>query len=55
MLGSIVGIELPITRIVGKWKASQNRTAADRASAAAGLRDSGQPEMADLIESSANS
>ncbi len=30
MLGAIVGIEIPLTRLVGKWKVSQNRPAADR-------------------------
>ncbi len=32
MLGAIVGIEIPITRLVGKWKASQNQPAANRES-----------------------
>ena len=27
---AIVGVEIPIARIEGKWKASQNRTPADR-------------------------
>jgi transcriptional regulator len=30
MLGAIVGIEIPLTALVGKWKVSQNRPAADR-------------------------
>lgn len=30
MLGAIVGIEIPIETIAGKWKVSQNRSAADR-------------------------
>lgn len=30
MLAAVVGIEIPLTRLVGKWKHSQNRTAADR-------------------------
>lgn len=34
----IVGVEIPIARIEGKWKVSQNRTAADRQGVAAGLR-----------------
>jgi transcriptional regulator len=55
MLANIVGIELPITRLVAKWKASQNRTADDRASAAAGLREAGLSEMADLIENASKS
>jgi len=37
MLRAIVGIEIPLTRVQGKWKVSQNRSAADRAGVAAGL------------------
>jgi transcriptional regulator len=51
-LANIVGIEIPITRMVGKWKVSQNRPEADRAGAAAGLRGTGDPDdaaMADLV------
>ena len=29
MLGAIVGIEIPVTKLVGKWKLSQNKAAAD--------------------------
>jgi transcriptional regulator len=36
-LKGIVGIEIPIARIEGKWKASQNRPPADRAGVAEGL------------------
>ena len=38
-LKAIVGLEIPIARIEGKWKVSQNRTAVDRAGVAQGLRD----------------
>ena len=34
MLGAIVGIEIEVTRLVGKWKLSQNKLAADRRGAA---------------------
>jgi transcriptional regulator len=37
MLGAIVGIEMPIEGIEGKWKAGQNRSAEDRVGAAEGL------------------
>ncbi len=37
----IIGIEIPISRIEGKWKVSQNRPAADRLGVAAGFRDQG--------------
>lgn len=36
-LRGIVGFEIPITRIDGKWKLSQNRPAADREGVIAGL------------------
>lgn len=37
MLRAIVGIEIRVARLVGKWKTSQNRTPADRAGVAEGL------------------
>lgn len=37
LLGAIVGIEIPITRLTGKWKLSQNRSLADRRGVADGL------------------
>jgi transcriptional regulator len=37
-LAAIVGIEIPITRLTGKWKVSQNRNQNDRAGVSAGLR-----------------
>ena len=41
MLAAIVGIEIPITRIQGKWKVSQNRPRADRHGVVAGLEARG--------------
>ncbi|WEX86502.1 FMN-binding negative transcriptional regulator [Sinorhizobium garamanticum] len=41
-LKGIVGLRIPITRIEGKRKMSQNRPAADRAGVAEGLADSGR-------------
>ncbi len=38
-LKAIVGIELQITQIEGKWKLSQNRPAADRQGVIRGMRD----------------
>ncbi len=52
-LANIVGVEIPIQRIVGKWKTSQNREPADRVGAVAGLRALDDPEstaMAELID-----
>lgn len=37
LLGAIVGIEIPIASLVGKWKASQNRSAPDRLGVVSGL------------------
>ena len=50
-LRAIVGIELPITRLEGKRKLSQNRPAADVAGAVAGLAAGGPTEraVADLM------
>ncbi len=45
-LRGIVGIEIPIARIEGKWKVSQNRTDADRAGVVAGLGDEERQESA---------
>jgi len=39
-LRAIVGIEIQLTRLVGKWKTSQNRPAVDQAGVVAGLRES---------------
>jgi len=44
MLGAIVGIEIPINRLVGKWKVSQNRPEVDRHGVVAGLQQSGREE-----------
>ena len=40
-LRAIVGIELAITQIAGKWKVSQNRTAKDAEGVVTGLREQG--------------
>ena len=37
MLKAIVGVEIPLSSLVGKWKMSQNRSRADRDGVAAGL------------------
>lgn len=43
LLGAIVSVEVEITRIEGKWKASQNRSQADIDGVAAGLAASADP------------
>ena len=53
MVEGIVGFELPVDRLVGKWKMSQNRTAADRAGVVDGLTDTATPAaqaVAELIQ-----
>lgn len=52
MLGAIVGIEIPISSIEGKWKVSQNRAEADRAGVADALAQLADPQaqaMAGLV------
>lgn len=52
-LAAIVGIEIPIARLVGKWKLSQNRPATDRAGVVAGLDRQGTDSataMAQLVQ-----
>jgi transcriptional regulator len=46
-VGAIVGLEMTVSRLVGKWKASQNRAAPDRAGAVEGLvREGGEAAAA---------
>lgn len=49
MLKSIVGFAMPVARIEGKWKMSQNRPPADREAVAAGLAADGRAEAAALV------
>ena len=48
-LKGIVGFRMPITRLEGKWKMSQNRPAADRIGVAEGLRAEGRDAAAALV------
>jgi transcriptional regulator len=53
LLDVIVGIEIPIRKLVGKWKVSQNRPEPDKLGVVAGLlqRDDAQAkEMASLVK-----
>ena len=49
-LAQIVGLEIPIERLIGKSKASQNRRGDDREGAIAGLRGTGDPGDAAMAE-----
>jgi transcriptional regulator len=55
LLGGIVGIEIPIAKLAGKWKVSQNRQQGDKTGTVAGLGAIGSDEaneMAGLIRKS---
>jgi transcriptional regulator len=55
LLRAIVGFEIPIASLEGKWKVSQNRTAAERAAVVAELNARGDAvslAMAELIQTS---
>jgi transcriptional regulator len=54
MLKAIVGIEIAVESLTGKWKTSQNRTADDRLGVVQGMRQRNEPaidDMAQLVES----
>ena len=58
LLKGIVGIELPIASLAGKWKVNQNRTAADRRAVVEALQEKGDDAsraMARLIGESLRS
>lgn len=46
----IVGLEIEVRSLTGKFKASQNRPAADRAGVVAGLTEQGNPDQLDMAE-----
>lgn len=48
MLGAIVGIEIAIAALQGKWKTSQNQPAANRTGAVAGLSQRGMANADDM-------
>jgi transcriptional regulator len=53
LLKGIVGFELTITRLLGKWKLNQNKTDAERDGLVRAMRERGDDEaqtMAELIE-----
>ncbi len=57
-LKAIVGVEMVITRLIGKWKLNQNQPADNRTSVVAGLQSVGSDEttaMADLVAARADS
>lgn len=48
-LRGIVGIEIVVSQLTGKWKVSQNRPEADRRGVHAGLASQGEDDMAGLV------
>jgi transcriptional regulator len=53
MMDMIVGIEIPVRRISGKWKTSQNKSTQDRVNMVDGLREKQDPAshaLADVME-----
>lgn len=50
LLGAIVGIEIPIVRLEGKWKVSQNQPARNRQGVVAGLSALGTADAAAMAE-----
>ena len=52
LLRAIVGFELTVTGLEGKWKLSQNREAGDRAGVYEGLSREGRDDIARLMDKS---
>lgn len=52
LIRSLVGIELEITKLVGKKKASQNQPSANRAGVLEGLKSQGRDDFAELVSAS---
>lgn len=50
MLGSIVGVEISISNVTGKWKLSQNRSAEDRAGVVHGLEEESTLQANEIVE-----
>lgn len=57
IMAAIVGVEMVITKLLGKWKVSQNQPAQNQVGVISGLKASSLPEseaMAALVETGAN-
>jgi len=57
LIGAVVGIEMVITRLIGKWKVSQNQPSQNQRSVIEGLNARGQSEsvaMAALVNAGIN-
>lgn len=49
-MNAIVGIEIPVSKIEGKWKVNQNRSDADKQSVAEGLQQQGESQALAMRE-----
>lgn len=49
-LQNIVGLEIPVTRLVGKWKLNQNRAEVDQKSVIANLAESGLEDEREIAQ-----
>lgn len=50
LIGAVVGIEIVITKLYGKWKVSQNQPERNRESVIAGLKSIGTDQALDMAE-----
>ena len=50
MVSALVGIEIPIASLSGKWKVSQNQPAVNRAGVVQALQGAGDGAMVDLVK-----
>jgi transcriptional regulator len=48
MLAAIVGIEIPVSKLIGKWKVSQNQPQANREGVVNGLREIGDDNAVEM-------
>ena len=53
LITQIIGIEISVTRLQGKWKVSQNQSPENRNSVIEALRESGQAGMANMVADAA--
>lgn len=49
-ISAIVGVEIPVRKLVGKWKMSQNRSMPDQLGVVAGLMARGSPQASAVAE-----
>lgn len=50
LLGAIVGIEIPLTKLTGKWKVTQNRPLPDQLGTVAGLQAQGGAQASEMAQ-----